>query len=180
MGTNKEKLREVAGDARPPGGSVDETDAAEFERIAQSLYLSVVAEAIPRRLGSDARSGAMALDKRVARKVANLYRTLWRAVDGEPPSWSSKAERMEIAREAPAEARRAGATVRWPTWLRERIAYLEERRSAVAALALRDGRVRWGARRLRLIDQELENLKRIGTETVLDERRYNGHEHRDP
>jgi hypothetical protein len=115
----------------------------------------------------------------LARKIANLYRTLWRAVDGEPPSWSSKAERLALAAEAPSEARRAGAVVRWPKWLKTRIEEVEQLRRAHAALALRDGRVRWGARRMRLLDQELENLKRIATETVLDERRYNGHDHSD-
>jgi hypothetical protein len=179
VGTNRERLRELAGTEKAPAGSVDDSDAREFERIAQSLYMAVVAESIPRRLGGSVRSGTLALDKRVARKIANLYRTLWRAVDGEPPSWSSKAERLALAAEAPSEARRAGAVVRWPKWLKTRIEEVEQLRRAHAALALRDGRVRWGARRMRLLDQELENLKRIATETVLDERRYNGHDHSD-
>lgn len=175
MGLNRDRLTAIANGASPADADPEAVERADFERVRRTLYMAVVCEAIPRRLGPTAVGTSLALDKRVARKVANTYRTLWRALGDDAPEWSSRAERLALAKGAELDARKAGAVVRWPQWLRARIEELEERRAAVAALGLSSGRVRWAVRRVRFIENELENVKRIAAEAVVAERRQRGH-----
>jgi hypothetical protein len=173
--TNKERLREVANGHPTPGELTPERfEVEEFERVRETLYMAIVSEAIPRRLGAEASRGMLALDKRIARKIANMYRTLWASMDGEPPAWSSKAERLALAADAEQPVRRMGATVRWPTWIRETADASAIRRAQAAALALAVGRPRWGTRRVRLLTSEIDNLKRIAAEAIMVERRHGG------
>jgi hypothetical protein len=157
------------------GLSVESFEAVEFERIQLTTWMAVVCEAIPRRLGKSADSAALALDKRIARKVGNLYRSLWAAYEeagADPaPAWGSRAERLAYARSAPPDGRRAGATVRWAAWFEERRAVLVERRKLAAALALKNGVSRWGVTRVRLIEAELDNIERIAGDAVVRVRR---------
>lgn len=158
--------------AVPKDWDQDSVDAEDFERVRLTLYAAVVCESIPRRLGKDADSKALARDKRTARMVANAYRSLWMSLarlGADPaPTWDSRATRLELARQASKEARRFGATVRWPEFLAERRADLETRRRLVAAFAIKAGLPKWGGRRVRMITDEIGNLDRI------EERRKHG------
>lgn len=169
--TNRGRLRDVAGEIEPPRGlTPDDVERDGFERVRFTLFMAVVAEAIPRRLGRDADGAALALDKRIARMVANGYRSLWMgyAKLGRPaaPAWSSRDERVGLARDAEPAMRRAGATVIWARWFPDRADELLERRRAVAALALSKGLNKWGTRHVRILTAELENIERIADETI--------------
>jgi hypothetical protein len=173
---NRARLKELAeGVEVDLGLSVEAFEAVEFERVQLTTWMAVVCEAIPRRLGKTADSAALALDKRIARKVGNLYRSIWAAYEeagADPaPAWGSRAERLAWARLAPVEGRRAGATVRWAPWFEERRAVLGERRRLAAGLALKNGASRWGVRRVRLIDAERDNIDRIAADVVTRVRR---------
>lgn len=143
-----------------------------MERVRLTLYAAVVCESIPRRLGRDASASELAIDKRLARRVANAYRTLWMSLArmGGPdaPSWSSRAARLELAGEAEPEARRLGATVRWGEFFAARRELISERRRLVAAYALDAQLPKWGGRRVGLLNDELSNLDRI--QEWMDER----------
>lgn len=167
--SNRAQLRSLAEGAEAPATTVEEFELEEFERVRFSLYLAVVCEAIPRRLGKDADPAALALDKRIARKVANLYRSAWmshaRIGAPEAPTWSSRSERLALARDAEPAARKAGAQVKWGAWLTGRYAELETRRRVVAALAVEAGRPKWGVRRVRILNDERASIERIAAET---------------
>jgi hypothetical protein len=168
--TNRSQLAELARGVEP-AGTTDAFEREEEERIRASLYMAVVCEAVPRRLGKSADSRALAGDKRVARKIANLYRSLWAAYDaGSAPGWSGRGDRLLLARDADGLARRAGATVRWAVWFPERIELVEERRGLAAAIALAGGMSRWGVRAIRVLDTELINLRRIREDETIGRR----------
>lgn len=160
-----EKLAESANGALDLDPS--EFEVVEFKRVQFSLLMALVAESIPRRLGTDAPSGELAADKRMARKVANVYRTTWMRLEqfgaaGMPlPDLGSREHRAGIANRAPDAARRAGATVRWAGWLAERRDEVEKKRLQTAALALSEGAVKWGWRRIRILEEEQMNLERV-------------------
>lgn len=173
---NRHMLRDLAeGVDLASGLSVESFEAVEFDRVRATLWMALVVEAIPRRLGKGADGAALALDKRVARQVGNLYRSLWAAYENlgaDPaPAWRGREERLRLARTAPLEARRAGAVVRWGAWFEERRADLSVRRGEAAALALKVGMSRWGVTRVRLIESELSNVERIAGEIVVRVRR---------
>lgn len=163
-------LAQLADGVVLPSLTMEAWDEDEYGRVRFSLFMAIVAEGIPRRLGRDASSPALALDKRLARKVANMYRTLWLgyAKTGwePPPEWSTRRERLELAAGAEPAMRTAGATVQWPAWLKERKADVKTRRREVAALALHLGLLRWGSRRVGLLSQEIDSIERIAADAV--------------
>lgn len=168
--SNRARLRVLAEGIKAPEWTVEEFERIEFERVRFSLFTAVVAESIPRRLGKDADAAALAIDKRVARMVANCYRSLWMSYSrlGAPPAptWSSRVERVGLAAKAEEGMRRAGATVRWGPWLRDRHGELDSRTREVAALAMTAGRPKWGVRRVRILTAERDNIERIAGEVV--------------
>lgn len=165
--SNKSLLRALAEGREAPEFTVEQFETVEFDRIKFSLFMAVVCESIPRRLGKDAESSLLTIDKRIARKVANVYRSLWMALDTDSvPDWKTKADRLTLAARAELGARRAGATVRWGAWLRTRYSDLLGLMGDVAAMALAKNRLRWGMRRIRLLDLERDNVRRIINEVV--------------
>lgn len=169
--SNRSALRAMAEGAEVPELSIEEFEAVEFDRVKFSMYMALVAEAVPRRLGKGARDYELALDKQIARKVANLYRSVWDAIsDASAPRWSSREERARLAATADLGPRRSGATVRWGGWLKNRHAELAELKVATAALAVAAGRPKWGVRRVRILTYEDDNIIRI-VDDVLDRRR---------
>lgn len=165
--SNKERLRELAEGEGEPTLTVEQFEAVEMDRVRFSLFMALICESIPRRLGKDADAWALALDKQLARKVANCYRSLWKAMDSSSaPAWNSRAERMSLAAAADTGQRRAGATVRWGAWLRERHEGIAQIMSRAAALAVLKNRTRWGISRVRLLEIERDNIRRIINEVV--------------
>lgn len=172
--TNRERLYGFAEGVRAPADLAPETlERGDFERVQATLYLAVVAESVPRRLGRDADSQLLAIDKRIARKLANAYRSMWMAyaragdiIVPDAPVLDGREARMALAREADQDARRAGATVRWSTWFRSRREDLIERRAVASSVAVREGIYRWGVRRVRVIEQEIDNIERVADEAA--------------
>lgn len=164
-------LERLARGVRPPEWEPEEFEREEDARLRFNLTMALVAEAIPRRLGADADSAALARDKRLARRVANAYRVaLMRSAQlaggsaAAIPDLSSREARMRKARAAGNAERRVGATVRWEVWIPETVAAVESRRVEIAALGLENGTLKWSWRRVRVLDEEARNLERVGTE----------------
>lgn len=168
---NRAALEEFAAGATVPAFEPEEFERDEEARYRFNLLMALVAEAIPRRIGAAADSHALALDKKLARKVANAYRvTLLRAVQlagaAAVPEVGSREERLRVARTAGNGERRVGATVRWELWIPETLEDVRLRRTEISALSLSTGRVKWGWKRVRVLSEEIDNLERIGLELV--------------
>lgn len=160
---NRDILEIAAEGARAPASWTQEDLVDnEGERIVGDALMALVAAQMPRRNGSAAGARALALDKKVSRKTAQLYLDIWRRLTKKreapkAPSWD---EAFVMAARNP-EARRAGATVLWKPWIRERGLWIPKQRSRVAAFALREGLVSWGARRVMLYDVEEQGIDRM-------------------
>lgn len=165
--SNKERLRELAERAEDVGLTIEQFEAIELGRVRFSFFMALVCEAIPRRLGRDADPWALTLDNRVARKVANVYRSIWAGLDkNSAPAWNSRAERTALAASATSAQRQAGATVKWGAWLKGRYKEIGELMVKAAALGLASKRRRWAASRVRLLEIEQEDIRRIINDVV--------------
>lgn len=163
---NRATLEYLAVGDRAQPGSSDRYEQEEARRLRFNLYMAIVAETIPRRLGREADNAALAADARTARRVANMYRSLLRAGGGEDVNWTTRAERHALARKADPGMRTMGATLLWPDWLAGAIETATGRQETVAKAAKVDGKLRWGIRRLNLLIAEIENLERIREEAT--------------
>jgi len=163
LGNNRRRLSQIAGDKTIPIRTTKEVfDQEEKARVQLHFYTALIAESIPRRLGWDVASILLARDKRIARRVWNSYRSTWKAVEkATAPDWQTKQERVIVVQGAPAIARRAGAVIKWDVWLEDRRQEVAARRKVAAGLALREGAIKWGIRKIRRLDRELDNVERI-------------------
>lgn len=167
MRTNKERLRELAGRAGEVDLSIEQFEAIEMGRVRFSFFMALACESIPRRLGRDADPWALTLDNRVARKVANVYRALWLAMDKpSAPALKSRADRIALAAKATSAQRQAGATVKWGAWLKGRYGEIGELMIRVAGIGLAVSRPRWAASRIRLLEIEQEDIRRVINDVV--------------
>lgn len=168
--SNRSALRALADGEPEPELTIEQFEEVEFSRIRFSLFMALVSESVPRRLGKGAQGYELAMDKRIARQVANLYRSLWQAVSDAPaPAWNGREDRSRLAATAEHGPRRSGATVRWGGWLRNRRNEVVELRGQAAAIAVAAGRPKWGIRRVRILTYEEDNILRIARD-VLDRR----------
>lgn len=160
---NRDILEIAANGSRAPSSwTAEDLTEAEAERIVGSALMALVAAQMPRRGGSSATARAMSLDKKVSRRVAQNYLDIWRRLTKKreapkAPTWDEAF--LLAARDE--HARRAGATVLWNKWIRERGVWIPRQRSRVAAFALREGLVSWGARRVMLYDVEEQGIQRV-------------------
>lgn len=167
---NRDILEIAANDARAPSSwTVEDLVETEAERIVNSALLALVAAQMPRRGGGSATARAMSLDKKVSRRTAQTYLDIWRRLTKKreapkAPDW----EEAFVMAARDETARRAGATVIWPKWVKERSLWIPRQRRRVAAFALREGLVSWGARRVMLYDVEEQGIERV--QLLLDKR----------
>lgn len=160
---NRDILESAADGARAPASwTLEHVTESESERIVGDALMAFVAAQMPRRNGSSATARVLALDKKTSRKVAQLYLDIWRRLNKKreapkAPDWDHAF--VQAARDA--QARRSGATVIWKGWIRERGVWIPKQRRRVAAFALREGLVPWGARRVMLYDVEEQGIDRV-------------------
>jgi hypothetical protein len=105
----------------------------EVQRLLRSIAIVSAAGAIPRRLGGDATSGELAIDKKRARRVAwALNQTLikWKARPGKPP--------MDDL------IRVSAANLIWGQFISEHQTHVLARIRLVATWAIRENEQRWG------------------------------------
>jgi hypothetical protein len=103
------------------------------------------AQAMPRRLGADATSDELAMDKKTAKRLAHCFRQSLQAWEGKEGAKGARGK----------EARRLAATVRWDRLAEDRRQYLLSRFAPYATLALDTDQKRWGYHILTLLNTEL-------------------------
>lgn len=153
--------RAAKGHNAPSSWTKEDLVEWEAERVVNNALMALVSAQMPRRGGSEMSARAMSKDKKVSRKIAQTYIDIWRRLNmkQEAPKAREWDELLVQAAKDP-DARRAGATVLWPKWVREQEVWLPKRRAKVAAFALREGEIKWGARRVILLDVEERGLQR--------------------
>lgn len=152
----------------PDGPTRDAVESArkiintDGKRVRIWTFAAAVAMNFPRRLGPDASADAMALDKKISKKVCHLYYMLWMQMSSqhetaEPPVWGQ----WDIASEDP-QIRQLGSTVIWGNQLYKlsetaqmRIETVNEHPCPIKAVK------KWQRRRLHLLRYELDGILRI-------------------
>lgn len=121
-------------------------EVAEQERIANLLATAITAQQIPRRLGMDANSEELALDKRRAKRVAHVAQQLLKSWGGDPA-------------QANGAVRREAAVIEWRQWWEEQQTYLLNKQRYIATWALKLGQDhKWAKSALVRINNELQWL----------------------
>jgi len=117
----------------PQGLSVESVVERETTRILRSLTLVIVAGAIPRRLGGDASSAELALDKKRAK------RTSW-ALQQAHSCWSKKQTKIQVTPELEIE----GAQLEYIYFIPEHMTQIMNELRLIATWAIQQDDHRWG------------------------------------
>lgn len=168
--SNRKLLVEVANGFRPPiAWTPEEITSEESERVVTTALAALYASQMPRRLSEGAPRRALALDKRVSRKVAQAYLDLWSRMNRgrEAPRCPSWDDGLKLAA-LNDDARVMGAQIVWKRWLKDRARFVEKRKSKLAAFALREGLVSWGARRIQMLETEERGIDRAAKALGID------------
>jgi hypothetical protein len=151
----------------PPQWQIETMTLIEAKRLAKTAGMARVATDVPRRLGGEASGAELAADKKLSRRVAYVYYSLWtrfvRAehaplpvetcpVDLIPPRTWKALHTLALADD---EIRRAGSTVIWDEWWAELAPRLHARRMVLASLSLARGDVAWGYRMIVNLTDEI-------------------------
>src|SRR5436190_8328511 len=133
-----------------PGDSVASLEQEEIRRIQKQAVVVAFAFEVPRRLGADASSDDLAIDKKRCKRVLHVLAAAMRA-------WATDigAEDRPIRDEDKA----AGASLDWGSWWADHQAYLERRRNYIASWAIKNGEAAWGNRAATRLENELKNLQ---------------------
>lgn len=142
----------------PENWTTERLTLIEGKRVAKSAYVARIAVDVPRRLGIEASGLELAADKKLSRRIAYVYYSLWtRFVNAEhaplpvgvcpddlipPKSWQA----LHTLALADPDYRREGATVLWEDWWAELSPRLHARRMVLASLALARNEPAWGYR----------------------------------
>lgn len=154
----------------PDHWDIERLTLIEAKRIVKSAYTARVAIDIPRRLGNDASGYELSADKKLSKRIAYVYFTLWtrfvlapratlpieRCPDDliPPKNWKT----LHTLAYANDETRRAGTTIIWTDWWEELAPRLQARRMVVASVALNRGDTAWGYRMMVSITDEINWL----------------------
>jgi hypothetical protein len=152
----------------PAQWTIEAVTNVEAKRLAKNAYIARVAAGVPRRLGGDASGYELAADKKLSRRIAYVYYSLWTRfirsghavlpldlcpVDLIPPrNWKS----LHTLALADDEVRRLGTTVIWNDWWEELSPRLHARRMVLASLALARGDLVWGYRVVTGMNDEIK------------------------
>lgn len=120
--------------AIPDGLEKDALIGIEKVRIARALSVVLYASSIPRRLGGEASSEDLALDKRRCRRVAYALRQSYRGWDKEG----------EIAVAAEDSVKQEGAQLLWDDFGERHLTEIRSRGCLVVTWAVKSGDRRWG------------------------------------
>jgi hypothetical protein len=120
----------------------------EIDRVGRALAVVTVAGAIPRRLGQDADSKELALDKKRAKRVAHVLKQSF-------SFWSSKTDKLPLADET---IKIAGAQLIWESFELAHRSELELRIRTISTWAVRTEDVSWGRTAVMSLENELRFL----------------------
>lgn len=117
----------------PPETTATRLVIVETERIARTLAIVRIAGSIPRRLGGDATSHELAIDKKRSKRVAHCLNQSLNA-------WTSR-PKVELDEEV---IRREGAQLEWESFAAEHRVQVHASLRMVATWAVRHDEKRWG------------------------------------
>jgi hypothetical protein len=167
--TRKELLEQYADPSFqvPDTWTKESLSIVECKRLSKNALMARYACDVKRRLGPDATAAELSSDKKLARRIAHTYLTLWGRfvlskhapfpaeicpVDLHPPrNWQSLYVRAAIE----GEIRSAAATVIWPEWWEELQPRIQARRMVIASFALLNDQPSWGYRYVISLSDEL-------------------------
>lgn len=118
----------------PADLGIPQLEADEISRLTDQLTVILFASSIPRRLGGDAASGELALDKRRCRRAAWALRQAL-------GQWT---RRIELPDDPAEELRIAGATLDWDVFAEQHVGMLTERTKRAATWAALNAERKWG------------------------------------
>jgi hypothetical protein len=128
----------------PADLSADRLERQESDRLVRSLTVVLMASTVPRRLGGEASSEELALDKRRCRRVS------W-AIRQSALQWT---KRVELPSPIPEELRIEGAQLEWETFGQEHLTLLIARVSLSATWAARSDEKVWGMKAVTKFENE--------------------------
>jgi hypothetical protein len=110
----------------PADESAASIKAAERERLARQLAVTIAAKEIPRRLGIEAGAEVLALDKKRARRIEHALAQSLKA-------WG------DATLPAGDEINQQGAQIDWSNWCEQHTAWLKSRIVYIATWAVKAG-----------------------------------------
>jgi hypothetical protein len=119
-------------------------ETRQIERLARAFSIVVGTASIPRRIGSDATSEELAIDKRRARRFAHALRA---AISG----WVKRMP--EIPNND--EIRRASAQMNWAAFLDDHVTTIQTELRYCATWAIKHDDQRWGRSAVVRLENEL-------------------------
>lgn len=163
----------------PENWSKESLTIVECKRISNISLAARFAVEIPRRLGQDAAGRDLSADKKLSKRIAYVYLSLWQRfvfskhaplpleecpADLAPPNnWKA----LHARASGDPKIRQMGSTINWESWWNELQPRLLARRMVIATFALNRDDVRWGYRivagicdEIDWIDEKMEAYKR--------------------
>lgn len=128
----------------PKIGASEDLQDRQIERISRALSVVVLAGTIPRRIGGEASSEDLAMDKKRAKRAGHaLSQSLrqWRKREGKLPIDDS--------------IRREAAQLLWPRWSEEHMSTLRSELAIVSTWAILVEQEAWGKQAVVRLDNEL-------------------------
>lgn len=130
---------------KPRAASREELETAEVERISRALSVVLLAGSIPRRLGGDASSEDLALDKKRAKRSAHALNQAMRG-------WVKKAFSLDTPSQ---EIRKEAAQIDWVQWREAHIIEVHNRLLLIATWGILNNEERWAKSAVVRLENEL-------------------------
>lgn len=151
----------------PEHWTTERVTLVELRRIAHNAMIARIAVDVPRRLGGDASGYELAADKKLSKRIAYVYYSLWtrfvRSTNATlpledcplelipPRNWKA----LHVIALADSDTKREGSTVIWNDWWEELSTRLQARRMVLASLSLARSDIAWGYRMMMSITDEM-------------------------
>lgn len=119
-------------------------ESAEVERLARSLAVVLMTGSIPRRLGGDATSEELAIDKKRAKRVGH-------AINQSLKGWIRKTPVLPLD----AKIRQEGAQLDWKIWHEAHVAEVANQLRLISTWAIQNDEERWAKSAVVRLENEL-------------------------
>lgn len=152
----------------PENWTIESLTVVEGKRLAKNGLTARFAADVPRRLGADASGPELSADKKLSKRIAYVYLSLWTRFihsphaplppeecpgDLLPPrNWKS----MYVMASSIDEVKANGSVVNWDAWWDDLRPRLVARRMVMASFALDRGMPGWGYRMVSSISDEID------------------------
>lgn len=120
--------------------------AVEIDRLVRQASIMRAAAEIPRRIGGDANSDELSLDKKRCRRVQHALSQCWH-------DWTHKKKLAWLVSE---DVRREAASLRWESWWGDHRVYLQQRTLYIATWGMgTEADARWAKSSVVRLQNEL-------------------------